>query len=730
MLARGAAPAGEQADAGLALVADDVVGVVAIARLAGSGDEARQSQARAEVDQHVLKRPHVAIGLHHRLADGVARPFGAADRPVEQRDAIPALEIGRVGQHQIGVGDHLRVEGVGVDDARNLVVAARRLVAEHAGRLGGVHRRVPAHIRHVEEERVDRVGIAGPGVADHHVHQAVQAERRIPGERLVDAARRAVAIDQQILGRQREPERRPRHGVAGSDLMRVPGRLHRRRDRAWIGRLVAPRARRIDRAEQHLQHMDGAAGVKAIRMGGDAAHRVHADGPADHLRVPPARAVRPGNVERDLLLEGGRGQLAGDAPDGFRGDAAARGHRVRGILRIETALGEQVQGGNRAPAIRQHHLAGEARRDVRRLRVDRRVAARVPGERAALGIARKEPVIGLAGVADDEPGRVGVAGEEGEIDPFEAQQFVDERKHQQAVGAGADAQPLVGNGRIAGAHGVDRDDLDAAPAQLAEADLDRVRIMVLGDAEQQEVARMVPIGLAEFPERAADRVEPGGCHVDGAEAAMRRVIGRAELACPPAGQSLRLVASGEESELARVAAADGIEPLGGGGERVVPFDLAELAAAARADPAQGLGQPRRRILLHDAGSALGAEHAAVHGVVAVALDVADAAILEMHFDAATAGAHVAGGASDPVPRGMGCSRFHLRHSWASLSRTAIRRQFSLLGGNLRRCAWAVPWKRLPPVSIYPRLVPTESMAIGGATARHAMIDPFRARRLR
>ncbi len=252
MLARAAAPPGEQADAGLPLVADDVVGVVAIARLAAAGDEPRQSQPRAEIDQHVLKRPHVAIGLQHRLADGVGRPFGPADRPVEQRDAIPALEISRVRQHQIGVGDHLRIEGVGVDDARNLIIAARRLVGEHAGRVGGVHRRVPAHIRHVEEERVDRVGIAGPRVADHHVHEAVQAERRFPGECLVDAQRPAVAIDQQILRRQREAKRRPRHGLAGSDLMRVPGRLHRRGDRARIGRLVAPRARRIDRAEQNL----------------------------------------------------------------------------------------------------------------------------------------------------------------------------------------------------------------------------------------------------------------------------------------------------------------------------------------------------------------------------------------------------------------------------------------------------------------------------------------------
>ena len=32
---------------------------------------------------------------------------GVGDRPVEQRDAVVAFEVGRVGQDQVGVGDHL-----------------------------------------------------------------------------------------------------------------------------------------------------------------------------------------------------------------------------------------------------------------------------------------------------------------------------------------------------------------------------------------------------------------------------------------------------------------------------------------------------------------------------------------------------------------------------------------------------------------------------------------------
>ena len=58
-------------------------------------------------------------------------------------------------------------------------------------------------------------------------------------------------------------------------------------------------------------------------------------------------------------------------------------------------------------------------------------------------------------------------------------------------------------------------------------------------------------------------------------------------------------------------------------------------------------------MLHDAGGTLGAENALVHRMVAVALDIADLAIAKMHIDAASAGAHVAGGLPDLVTDGGG-----------------------------------------------------------------------------
>src|SRR5262249_56173013 len=109
--------------------------------------------------------------------------------------------------------------------------------------------------------------------------------------------------------------------------------------------------------------------------------------------------------------------------------------------------------------------------------------------------------------------------------------------------------PFVGDRRVAGADGIDRHELGLALGlELAEPDLDRIGIVVLGHAEHQEVAGVLPVRVAELPERAADGVEAGRRHVDRAEAAIRGVVARAELAPPPPGPRLALVAGGEANE--------------------------------------------------------------------------------------------------------------------------------------------------------------------------------------
>ncbi len=129
---------------------------------------------------------------------------------------------------------------------------------------------------------------------------------------------------------------------------------------------------------------------------------------------------------------------------------------------------------------------------------------------------------------------------------------------------------------------------------------------------------------------------------------MSREIGRAELRRPKSGQCLALVAAGEKGELFRVGGSNRRQPFDRRRNRLVPLDLAKLARAALADAPQGLAQLCRRVLLHDARGAFAADHAAVDRMIAIALDVADAAVLQMDFDAAAAGAHVAGRVFDLV----------------------------------------------------------------------------------
>jgi hypothetical protein len=127
-----------------------------------------------------------------------------------------------------------------------------------------------------------------------------------------------------------------------------------------------------------------------------------------------------------------------------------------------------------------------------------------------------------------------------------------------------------------------------------------------------------------------------------------RVVGSAEVLGEEAGQGLHLVAAGEEGELFGVRLAQVAQTLLHDVEGLVPGDGLELAGAALGAglAAQGLGEPRRRVLLHDAGRTLGADHTLIEGVIGIALDIAYLAVAQGHADAAATGAHVAGGVLD------------------------------------------------------------------------------------
>ncbi len=128
---------------------------------------------------------------------------------------------------------------------------------------------------------------------------------------------------------------------------------------------------------------------------------------------------------------------------------------------------------------------------------------------------------------------------------------------------------------------------------------------------------------------------------------MGRIIGRAELLCPPGCQALGLVTPREEGKALGVF-FQRFQPLHGRGKRFFPCYLLKLTGATRANALHGRFQARGRIVLHDARRALGAQHALVDRVVAVALDIFDGlfAVLPrrgIDIDAAPAGTHVACG---------------------------------------------------------------------------------------
>ncbi|TXT23551.1 MAG: hypothetical protein FD134_2071 [Gallionellaceae bacterium] len=169
--------------------------------------------------------------------------------------------------------------------------------------------------------------------------------------------------------------------------------------------------------------------------------------------------------------------------------------------------------------------------------------------------------------------------------------------------------------------------------------------MILGGADHDEYFCAIEIRAAKLPERAADGVDHAGRHVHRAEAAVRGIVGCAELTREQAGQRLHLVAPGEQRKFFRVGRAELAQPLGEQGERLFPTDGLELARAALCSrlAQQWLRQPRRRILLHDAGAALGADRALVERVGGVAIYVTHLAVAQVYTDAAAARAHVARG---------------------------------------------------------------------------------------
>ena len=278
---------------GIGLVAHDEVGVVAEAARAVGVHEGGQLEAPGELHQHLLERLALAGGRHHGHAHRVAGPVELRDRPVEHRHHVVALEVGRVGQHQVGERGHLRLERVAHDDEGDLVVPAGVAVVQHPAHFRRVHGRVPRHVRHEDHQRVDAVRIPAPRVGDHVVHQAMDRERVLPREGLVDAHRPAVVVEEEVVGRGGPAQGLRDQRLAGLHRLLVVGRARAGRHRARERRLVAEAARAIDGAQQRHEDRERADGMEAVGVRREPAHRVERDRPAGHARVLHAPGIGP-----------------------------------------------------------------------------------------------------------------------------------------------------------------------------------------------------------------------------------------------------------------------------------------------------------------------------------------------------------------------------------------------------------------------------------------------------
>ena len=152
------------------------------------------------------------------------------------------------------------------------VLAVVGAAVEHLAHRHRVHRRVPRHVGHEDHQRVQAVGIALDRGGDHVVHHSVGRQRMLPGERVVDAQRRAVGVHRQLLGAGGKPERRRVQRRVGLHEAGVVEGAIVRDDVPRIGRLVPEAPRRIDRAQHAHEDRQRAHGLEAVGVGRQPAH--------------------------------------------------------------------------------------------------------------------------------------------------------------------------------------------------------------------------------------------------------------------------------------------------------------------------------------------------------------------------------------------------------------------------------------------------------------------------
>src|SRR5690625_1503132 len=144
---------------------------------------------------------------------------------------------------------------------------------------------------------------------------------------------------------------------------------------------------------------------------------------------------------------------------------------------------------------------------------------------------------------------VGISSQIVPVHQVTTKQHMAHGESQHTVCTWANRDPLIGYSLVARANWVDGNEFGATALELLNTNLDRIRGMILSHPPQHEILCSIPVGIAEFPERLANAVEPRSGHVHRTEAAMGRPINGAELLGPQTGQGLHLVSPGEKCQL-------------------------------------------------------------------------------------------------------------------------------------------------------------------------------------
>ena len=224
--------------------------------------------------------------------------------------------------------------------------------------------------------------------------------------------RLAVGVDQQVLRPARKAEMRARQRLVGAEMLGPAMRRRMRLDRLRIRRLEAEAARAVDRADQHLQHVQRARRLEAVGMGREAAHGVERHRPADKaswrspfmsvqgwsMTIASSKATRAISAARPRIVSAATPVSAATASGAY--------------FAIEIFLGQQLEGrhGTARPSSSVQRPDSAGRAPFVAVRNDP-LGHRLEDQRLAVRVAREQAVFGRARRIDHQPRRVGVAHE-------------------------------------------------------------------------------------------------------------------------------------------------------------------------------------------------------------------------------------------------------------------------------------------------------------------------------